>query len=170
MTAVLIACGLAVFLLLYAATLLVKERRLRRRLVPIAARILDPGRQGAISASDQSWAAMQSWSRDTAIREGRDPDTNLPSTPQPDFTAVWEFELDGRTYRGTGRSTEPVFSQEQAQAKRAQIWYDRADPRVSVVRPGAADAAWAWFIAAGIVAAFALIFLVFASFDATIDG
>lgn len=169
MTAVWVACGLAVVLLLYATTLRLREKALRRRLVPIEARLLDPGIQGAVSASDQAWADMQNASRDNAIRQGHDRDSFMPTTAPTMYTAVWEFELDGRTYRRSFESATPVFSPDQARAKRVQVWYDRSNPAVSVVRPGAADAAWAWFIAAGIVAVFALIFLFFATVVAPAD-
>ena len=162
MTAVLIALGVAAAALVRAIMLLVYERRLRRRLRPIRARIMDPGLRGEINASDQAWADAQNARRDRAMAAGREPESALPTAaPSPVFVATWEFDLEGRTYRGTGKSNGPVFSPEQARAKQAEIWFDPADPAVSMVRPGANDEAWAWFIAAGVVAAVATaIFLI----------
>ncbi len=160
MEAAIVASIVALVMLGRAILLLSRERGLRSRLLPVQARILDPGRSGAIQASDQSWSDWQTYNRDRAIREGTDPHTNLPSAPHPVYSGRWEYEVGGKRYEAKVEMLDPIFTAEQARAKRVTVYYDRTDPSVSVVSPGATDQAWAWFVGTAIVAAFAILFAV----------
>lgn len=162
MEAAIVASAIAIVMLGRAILLRQRERGLRSRLLPVEARILDPGRSGVIQASDQAWSDWQVHDRDRAIREGGDAHTNLPSAPHPVYSGRWEYEVGGKRYEAKVERLDPIFTQAQAQARRVTVYYDRSDPSVSVVSPGATDQAGAWFIGTAIVAAFAILFAVIA--------
>lgn len=167
MEAAIVASAVALVMLCRAILLWHRERGLRSRLLPVEARILDPGRSGAIQASDQAWSDWQVHDRDRAIREGGDPHTNLPSAPHPVYSGRWEYTVGGRRYEAKVERLDPVFTPAQAQARRVTVYYDRNDPSVSVVSPGATDQAGAWFIGTAIVVAFAILFAAIAHVTAS---
>jgi hypothetical protein len=152
---------IAALLLAYALTLLVRERLLRARLLPVEARLIGPGRAGMVSASDQGWSDFQHQDRDRSQRDGSDPHTHLPTPATAMYTARWRYDVDGRTHDGEISLPRPLFPPEAARFGRVQVFYDRRTPSVSVPYPGAGDSAWAFFIAAGVVAMVAaVIFLI----------
>lgn len=162
----LIGCLVAVALLAHALTLLVRERGLRRRLVPVEARLIDPGRVGAISAAEQAWADRQVQEHDRSIRDGSEPHTHLPTPSTPVYTARWSYTVGGKAHHGEISLSSPVFRPDQIRFGRVQVFYDRDNPAVSRPFPGAGDAAWAWFVAAGVAGFVALLLVAIPNVDA----
>jgi hypothetical protein len=144
MTAAVIAFGIAIALLLHASVTRVKERRLRNRLRPIEARLVDPGR----SAQHEFGGAMTT----------RTDDDHLPSVTTH-YTGRWRYRVDGRDYEGATSLDVPVFAEADVKFGRVQVFYDPENPSFSTALPGHRDQARAWFIAAGIVAVAGVIFL-----------
>jgi hypothetical protein len=143
MTAAVVAFGLAIALLLHASVTRVKESRLRNRLRPVEARLVDPGRSGQYEAGGASTA-------DTS-------DDHRPGSTW--YTARWRYTMDGRDYDGHTTHTAPVFAEGDVKFGRVQVFYDPENPSFSTALPGHRDQARAWFIAAGIVAVAGVIFL-----------
>jgi hypothetical protein len=141
MTAALIAFGVALALLLHAGTTRVKEKRLRDRLRPIEARLIDPGR----TAQHELGGAMTPQTSDD----------HLPSV-SVHHTARWRYTVDGREYRGETSHSAPVFAEGEVRFGRVQVYYDPQNPSFSTALPGHSDQARAWFIAAGLVAVVAV--------------
>jgi hypothetical protein len=144
MTAAVVAFGIAIAMLLHASTTRVKETRLRRRLRPVEARLIDPGR----SAQQELGGAMTT----------RTDDDHLPSVSTY-YTARWRYSVDGRDYEGSTSLDVPVFAEGDVTFGRVQVFYDPENPSFSTARPGHRDQARGWFIAAGIVAVAGVIFL-----------
>lgn len=138
MTAALIAFGVALALLLHAATTRAQETRLRRRLRPIEARLIDPGR----SAQHDIAGALTT----------QTDDDHLPAVTTS-FTGRWRYSVDGRDYEGATSLDVPVFADADVRFGRVQVFYDPENPSFSTARPGHRDQARAWFIAAGVVLA-----------------
>jgi hypothetical protein len=152
---------IAAALLLYAMAPRVRERLLRARLLPVEARLLSPGQAGMVSASDQAWSDVQHQDRDRSMRKGSDPHTHLPTPATRMYTARWRYTVDGTTHEGAISLPRPVFPPGSIRFGRVQVFYDPRTPSVSVPYPGAGDSAWAFFIAAGVVATVAaVIFLI----------
>jgi len=161
----LIGCLVAIALLAHALTLFIRERGLRRRLVPVEARLIDPGRTGVVSAEDRAWADWQAQDHDRSIRDGSEPHTHLPTAATPSYTARWSYSVEGKAHRGEITFSSPVFQPDQIRFGRVQVFYDRDDPAVSRPFPGAGDASWAWFIAAGVAGLVALVLVAIPNFD-----
>jgi hypothetical protein len=142
MTAAVIAFGIAIALLLHASVTRVKERRLRDRLRPIEARVIDPGRSGQYEVSGASTPHTS--------------DDHLRASTY--FTARWRYSVDGRDYDGHTTHSAPVFAEGDVKFGRVQVFYDPQNPSFSTALPGHRDQARAWFIAAGIAAGAAVIF------------
>lgn len=161
----LIGCLVAVALLVHALTLSVKERRLRGRLRPVEARLIDPGRAGVISTADRSWADWQTQDLSRSIRDGHEPHTHLPTPASPTYTARWTYVVNGKTHHGEISLSSPVFSPGQIRFGRVQVFFDPENPSVSRPFPGAGDAAWAWFIAAGVAGFVGFLLVAIPNFD-----
>ncbi|BDG72768.1 DUF3592 domain-containing protein [Roseomonas fluvialis] len=144
MTAAVIAFGLAIALLLHASVTRVKERRLRNRLRPIEARVIDPGRSGQVELGGAATVTTS--------------DDHLP-TSSTYYTARWRYSVDGREHHGHTTHSAPVFAEGDVKFGRVQVFYDPENPSFSTALPGHNDQARAWFIAAGIVAVAGVIFL-----------
>ena len=155
-----IACLIALALFFHALTLAIRERARKRRMLPVAARLIDPGRAGVVSASDQAWTSNQAQDHARSIREGSEPDTHLPTPASPTYTARWTYSVDGTTHRGEHSQYSPVFGPDQIRFGREQVFYDRDDPSVSKPYLGAGDNAWAFFVAAGVVGVVAFLLAV----------
>jgi hypothetical protein len=155
-----IACFVALALFFHALTLAIREHARKRRMLPVEARLIDPGRTGVVSVSDQAWASNQAQDRDRSIREGSEPDTHLPTPASPTYTARWSYSVDGKAHRGEHSQSSPVFLPEQIRFGRVQVFYDRDEPSVSRPFPGAGDSAWAFFVAAGVAGVVAFLLTV----------
>lgn len=143
MTAAVIAFGIAIALLLHASVTSVKEKRLRERLQPVEARLIDPGR----SAQYELGGAMTP----------QTDDDHRPSSTTH-YTGRWRYSVGGRDYEGATSLDVPVFAEADVKFGRVQVFYDPETPSFSTARPGHRDQARAWFIAAGIVAVAAVVF------------
>jgi len=144
MTAAVIAFGIAIALLLHASVTRVAERRLRNRLRPIEARMVDPGR----SAQTELGGAATTTTADD----------HLP-TVSTYYTARWRYSVDGRDFDGHTTHSAPVFAEADVKFGRVRVFYDPENPSFSTALPGHRDQARASFIAAGIVAVAGVVFL-----------
>jgi hypothetical protein len=151
-----IAFIVALGLMLGAITLLVQERLLRRRLAPIEAKLLNPGQEGQIDPAGAAKYQWESLNLSRSISDGSEPHTRTPTQPTASYTASWEYIVDGKLHRYTHTQSSPVFRPDQIRYWRVQVFYDRNNPAVSRPVPGAGEQAWAWFIAAAVVAVVAL--------------
>lgn len=142
MTAAVIAFGIAIALLLHASVTRVKERRLRNRLRPIEARVIDPGRSGQVEVSCPATPHTS--------------DDHLPASTH--YTARWRYSVDGRDCDGRTTHSAAVFAEGDVTFGRVQVFYDPQNPSFSTALPGHDDQARAWFITAGIVAVAGVIF------------
>jgi hypothetical protein len=147
MAAAVIAFGLAIALLLHAATTRIKERRLAARLRPVEARLIDPGR----SASYELGGEMTPQTNDD----------DLPAV-SAHYRARWSYTVEGTRHEGEISLGVPVFAENEVRFGRVQVFYDPDNPAFSTLRPGVQDKARGWFIASAIVAVFAVGFLIIA--------
>jgi hypothetical protein len=129
MTAAVIAFGLAVALFLHAAATRVKEARLRKRLRPIEARLIDPGRSAQVELGG---AATPQTS-----------DDHLPAVTTY-FTGRWRYTVDGRDHVGQATHSAPVFAESDVKFGRVQVFYDPENPAFSTAVPGHGEQARAW--------------------------
>jgi hypothetical protein len=148
----LIAFLIAGALLVSAVVPLVRERALRRRLLPIEAKLLKGGDRLEFSETTMQAEA----------RAGLQ-DSALPAQPDSGFHARWSYAVGGKAYEAEIAMSSPVFRKEDVRFGRVQVFYDPANPALSVPRPGAADQAWAWFVAAGVVAVVGLVMHIIAA-------
>ncbi len=103
--------GVALFVFVKAAAIRIADTRLRTRLLPVEARITNPGTspQTSIFVSEDS-NGQRTERRDTS------------------YTATYDYEVAGRRHTGKHEDTSPVFP---AAPRTATVYYDRDDPSVS---------------------------------------
>lgn len=117
--------GLAVLALCMfgrASVLAGYDRALRTRLMPVQAKVTNPGT-----------------TPNTSIFVSTDSDGNRTERRDVDYQARYEYVVDGMTHVGTATSPAPVFRPEQIQYGRATVYYDAEDPAVSRVSNTAVD-------------------------------
>jgi len=165
-----IASLVALALLVRAIVLRIGESGLKRRLTPIEAKLIDPGRAGIMDPSDQAWGQWQAEDLQTSLRDGSEPHTRLPTQATPTYRATWEYIVDGKLHRCTHSQSSPVFQPDQIRFGRVQVFYDRDNPSVSRPFPGAGAEAWAWFVGAAVVAAVGLVMTAIENGEAIVDA
>lgn len=140
--------GLAVFMFVKAAAIRVADTRLRARLVPVQARVVDPGTspQTTIFVSEDS-NGQRTERRDTS------------------YTATYEYEVAGRRHTGKHEDSSPVFP---AAPRTATVYYDRDDPSVSRVSATVPDERPKLFAMFGIVVAVVATVILFISAGAPV--
>lgn len=148
-------------LLIRAVVFWVRERSLARRLVPVQAKVLDPGLVGKPDAAENAVYRSEIQNIGSSARDGSDPHTHIPRPPTVSYSATWEYTVDGKTHRYTHTQSSQIFRPGQIKYARAQVFYDKANPAVSRPYPGAGSQAWAWFIGAGAAAVVGLVMLHF---------
>jgi hypothetical protein len=145
--AAVIAFVLAIAMVLHGASERVRDRRLRARLLPIEARLVDPGRSAQVELAGAATV--------------RTDDDHLPSS-STHYTARWRYEVGGIRHEGAVRLDVPVFAESDVTFGRVRVLYDPENPSFSTVPQAARDKGKPWFIGAGIVVAFGVMFLIIA--------
>jgi hypothetical protein len=129
--------------------LIVAARRLRARLVPVAARVT---KQGKVAES--------------RIENFTNSDGNNVTRTEHVFVGAWEYTVGGQRHTGSIDARAPVFRDDELPPATIQVFHDRDDPAVSRLhRQADAGVAAPWFIFAGVVAAVSLLIVAIANAD-----
>lgn len=158
----LVAPSLAGLRLLLAVVTGVKAALPRRRIVPVNARILNLGQTGSGSAADLARAGNQAENHRRAPAERDTPDTNLRNGASPSYAGHWEYGMAVCRCQTGAVPERPVVIAERARAGRAQVFHNRRNRALSMVRPGDTAQAMDWVVGAGAVG-----LLLLAIFDQT---
>jgi hypothetical protein len=129
--------------------LMLAARRLRARLVPIAARVT---KQGKVAQ--------------TRLENFTNSDGDNIQRIEHVFVGAWEYTVGGQRHTGGIDARAPVFRDEDMPPATIQVFHDRDDPAVSRLhRDADAGVATPWFIFAAVVAAVSLLIVVIANAD-----
>lgn len=119
---VLALIALALFMFVKSAAIRVRDTRLRKRLVPVQARVTDPGTSQKVDI----FVSEDSEGRRTERRD-------------ISYVGVYEYVVGGKRYTGSHTSGSPVFSPREMPPHSITAYYDPGNPAVSRLNTVAPD-------------------------------